>query len=264
MVTEMLIRVKNMSNNKKLISSLLWQNKLLLLSLLMACVGICIMLTVIIWSVKDVFAPQEVTSEPLVTAEPIKTEVPNVIEYEIEKVQEPIIIEDPYVIAQNKFDCKMLELETEELNKLEWYLDYKNILEEYSEFIDRPNTVYDVFTEYEIYLIQRAVETEVFQCSFDAKVNVASVIFNRIADGRFGKNVETVITKPGQFAYSRKKITDDTKLAVEYAFEIGDTTGGCIAFRSDKRPDKWGKWVYSFSDDAVHHFYKEFVDGEDN
>ena len=166
-------------------------------------------------------------------------------------------VEDMSVVAQNLYLSKMSELEYKVVDKEKWYLGYKQMIAEFDGYLDPPETVYDVYSADEIYLIQRAVETEVFQCSFDAKVNVASVIFNRIDDGRFGNTVKEVITNPGQFAYFRTKISDSTVLAVEYAFEIEDTTDGCIAFRSDKCPDKWGKWVYRFSDGAVHHFYSE-------
>lgn len=166
-------------------------------------------------------------------------------------------IEDMSVVASNMFVNKMSELECKGVDREKWYLGYKQLIAEFAGYLDPPETVYDVYTADEIYLIQRAVETEVYQCSFDAKTNVASVIFNRIDDGRFGNTVKEIITNPGQFAYHRTKISDSTILAVEYAFEIEDTTDGCLAFRSDKNPDKWGKWVYRFSDSAVHHFYSE-------
>ena len=244
-----------MNNNKKYISSLLRHNWLLLFSLFMSCVGICLMLMAIIWTPNEEILPQETIFEPLEKINP--TEVPIVVEYKTENTKEPIVIDDIHTIAQNEYFIKMLELDCGEISKEEWYLGYKQLVCEYEEYLELPKTIYDVFTEDEIYLIQRAVETEVFQAGFDSKVNVASVIFNRINDGRFGNTVKEVITNPGQFAYHREKISDSTILAVEYAFEIGDTTGGCIAFRSDRKPEKWGKWVYSFSDDAVHHFYKE-------
>lgn len=161
--------------------------------------------------------------------------------------------------ARHEFDGKMSELNYC-ANKENWYIQYKRLIEKYANFLDIPETIYDVLTEEEIYLIQRTVETETFQCNFDSKVNVASVIFNRLDDGRFGNTVKEVITNPGQFAYGRKTISDSTRLAVEYAFEIEDTTDGCIAFRSDRQPTKWGNWEYSFSDGAVHHFYKEATD----
>lgn len=163
--------------------------------------------------------------------------------------------ESKVLTVQKEYDNLMSSLEYRD--KEEWFKEYKDFKSSSSIYIELPKSIYSCLTEDEIYFIQRAVETEVYQASFDAKVNVASVIFNRINDGRFGDSIKKVITNPGQFAYHRTKISESTKLAVEYAFEIGDTTDGCIAFRSDKKPNKWGKWEYAFSDNAVHHFYKE-------
>lgn len=182
--------------------------------------------------------------------------LPN-IEFESIKHADLIEIKDIAAIAAKEYSNKMIELHNGYVDKETWYLEYKNMLNRFNEYLDMPETVYDVYNNDEIYLIQRTVETETFQCSFDAKVNVASVIFNRLSDEKFGESVNEVITSPKQFAYWRTKISDTTRLAVEYAFEIEDTTGGCIAFRSDVKPTKWGKWEYSFSDNAVHHFYKE-------
>ena len=91
-----------------------------------------------------------------------------------------------------------------------------------------------------------------------ALARMANGEFNRIEiGGEFGNTIEEVITKENQFAYWRKDITESTILAVEYAFQIEDTTGGCIAFRSDEKPDEWYGWEYAFIDDAGHHFYRE-------
>ena len=158
-------------------------------------------------------------------------------------------------IAEQEYLCIMEELEIT-LDKQEWYFKYKDFIEIYKDYFGEPETIYDVYTPEEIYLIQRTVETECFDASFESKANVASVILNRIEFGGFGKNITEVITKKNQFAYWRKDISDSTILAIEFAYEIGDTTNGCVAFRSDKQPQKWYGWEYQFSDNAVHHFYK--------
>ena len=208
-------------------------------------------------TISNIHGINEVTKydEPIevITAEPTESEKTYVEERAI--IEKKVV--DMSIVAQNIYLSKMSELECEVVDKEKWYLGYKQMIAEFDDYLDPPETIYDVYDDGDIYLIQRAVETEVYQCSFDAKVNVASVIFNRIDDGRFGNTVREIITNPGQFAYHRTKISDSTILAVEYAFEIEDTTDGCLAFRSDKCPDKWGKWVYRFSDSAVHHFYSE-------
>lgn len=140
-------------------------------------------------------------------------------------------------------------------DKKGWYLSYKDLIDSYSDVLDSPETVYDYYTEDEIYLIQRCVETECHGGDFDSKCNVASVIFNRANNSEFGDSVIDVITAENQFAYKRKKITEDTKLAVEYAFAIEDTTDGCIAFHSNEKRDKFNNWDYAFTDSIGHNFY---------
>lgn len=142
-------------------------------------------------------------------------------------------------------------------DKKEWFVEYKKLINEYSEWVDPPESVYDVFNADEIYLMQRCIETETFEASFDAKVNVASVILNRLKDDNFKSNgsVHKIIV-PGQFAYGRKNISEDTILALEYAYMIGDTTQGAVYFHSLSYRSKFSGADYIFTDDAGHHFYK--------
>lgn len=150
---------------------------------------------------------------------------------------------------------KELEMLSSISNKKEWFLQYKDIVNKYSYILDAPETVYEYYTEDEIYLMQRVIETECFDQSFESKVNVAAIVLNRIESEKFGNSVREVIIEPKQFVYWRQNITEDTVLALEYSFEIEDTTGGCVAFRSDEKVSKWGSWTYQFSDGA-HYFYK--------
>ena len=175
------------------------------------------------------------------------------ITYEIvfeEVIEEP----DPYKIAIQEMQEKMSEIESIEDNK-EWFLAYKDIVFEYAEWIDPPETIFDYYTEDEVRLICRVVETETYQCDFDSKVNIANVVLNRIESGEFGETVEEVITTESQFAYDREVITEDTILAVMFAFEFEDTTNGALYFHSNKQTDTFCGKSYIFSDDAVHHFY---------
>lgn len=159
-------------------------------------------------------------------------------------------------IKKEELDSKLIKIKDIE-DKKEYFLAYKELIKEYSEWCEIPKTIYDVFTEEEINLICRVVETEVYQRSFDSRTNVASVVLNRFNSGKFGDTITKVVTKPHQFAYCRENITEDTILAVEYAFEIGDTAQGALFFHSFKEPRKTFCGAnYIFSDDAVHHFYK--------
>ena len=142
-----------------------------------------------------------------------------------------------------------------DLDKLEYFKNYKQVIFNNSNLIDPPETIYDIYSTEEIYVMLKCIETETYQCPFDAKVNVACVILNRINHNKFPSNPIDVVTSPNQFAYYRKEISDSTVLALEYAFMIEDTTNGSIGFRSDKLVDGWNGWEYVFTD-GKHYFYK--------
>lgn len=162
---------------------------------------------------------------------------------------------DEFEIVYQNMQQELHEIDLIE-NKEEWFVKYKEIIFKYNEWFGMPETIFDIYSKEELELIFRTVETECYDQNFNSKCNVASVIFNRIENDKFGDSVKNVITSPNQFAYWRKNITESTVLSVMYAFEIGDTTNGCIAFRSDKCPKIWCGWTYLFTDDAGHNFYK--------
>lgn len=182
-----------------------------------------------------------------------------------EVVSVPRIIEVQYIENEKETDqleviSQRMQQELSEIESIddreEWFLAYKDIIFKYYKWFGTPESVFDAYTENEIELIFRTVETECYDADFMSKCNVASVIFNRFESGEFGDTVEEVITSPNQFAYRRKNITESTILSVMYVYEIGDTTDGCVAFRSDKCPMKWRSWEYVFTDEAGHNFYK--------
>ena len=82
-----------------------------------------------------------------------------------------------------------------------------------------------------------------------------------------GKSLTEVLTEKNQFkVYSNgsyKKVTLDEKtiLACEFVYIFGDTTNGCIAFRSHSEcPEKWYTWENNYWEkqfaDEAHCFYK--------
>lgn len=173
------------------------------------------------------------------------------IEQEVEEVIE--IAEEPLTHEQEMF------LEYEALSQIEdkkeWFLAYKEFIEKYPEY-DRPQSLYEKYTDEEIYIMQRVIETEVYGCDFEAKANVASVILNRIeGDNNFSDDPIVVCTSPGQFVYSRKQISEDTKLALEYAEEIEDTTNGALYFNSMEPMESWNGRERIFTDHVGHSFY---------
>lgn len=172
----------------------------------------------------------------------------------IEKVEniEPTL--DPFEVAINKMEEELIEISSIEDN-MEWFINYKDIVSRYTMWISPPNSIYDCFTEEEINLICRVVETETFECDFDSKVNVANVVFNRLEHGEFGKTIKEVVTTKKQFAYGRKNISEDTILAVEYAFMMEDTTNGALFFHSNKKTSTFCGNEFIFQDEAGHNFY---------
>lgn len=170
-----------------------------------------------------------------------------------------IIVEYAEDVEKRFEDAYNTMLYIEPLKEYDEYLyfeTYKKVLEDYSDILDPPETIYDFYSEEEINLMLRCIETETYQCPFIAKVGVACVILNRVESESFPSTAESVIKKPNQFAYGRTKISEDTRLALEYAFEIEDVTNGCIGFRSDINPPYWNGWKYSGYTDGKHFFYE--------
>ena len=166
-------------------------------------------------------------------------------------------------------EAKLLEVQIE-MNAvdqiedpMERYIAYMEVCENYKDWVGMPITIYDVYTEDEIYLLQRLVETETHGADFMSKVHVAEVVLNRIDNARWPDTMEGVITQANQFAYSRTNITESTKYAVEYAFMFEDETGGALSFHSNAKTDTFGRYVFYMSD-GNHNFYgeKEIEDNE--
>lgn len=159
--------------------------------------------------------------------------------------------------AIEEMNQKMAEIESIE-DKKEWFIAYKSIIEEYSYIIDPPETIYEYFTEEELDLLFHVVQAEIGdECySFEQKVNVASVVFNRLYHEKFPDALSEILVYD-QFSpisngrYKEVEVSEDTILACEYAFEIEDTTDGCLFFDSNNALN------YQFVfDDGAHNFYK--------
>ena len=106
-------------------------------------------------------------------------------------------------------------------------------------------------------LLFHVVQAEVGdEYSFESKVNVANVIFNRFYHERFPNTLSDILVCD-QFSpiadgrYREVEVTEDTILACEYAFMLEDTTDGCLFFDSNNTLN------YQFVfDDGAHNFYK--------
>ena len=160
-------------------------------------------------------------------------------------------------ITINSTENEYRQLMKERLNaedKKEWYLKYKAFIDD-CKYEDKHETIYDCFTEQELDLLFRVVQAEIGDYSFEQKVNVANVIFNRIAHEKFGDTLKDILA-PSQFAtisngrINRVTVDEDTILACEYVFMFGDTTGGALFFDSNNALNY--KLLFS---DGAHNFY---------
>lgn len=211
------------------------QNILLIIFLLFGCAFFLVGIAVLI--PKSIRLENEISTERLEVEEEVVIEV----------VEEPLTREQEMFLEYNALS----QFE----DKKEWFLAYKEFIEKYPEY-DRPQSLYEKYTDEEIYAMQRVIETEVYGCDFDAKANVASVILNRIeGNNNFSNDPIVVCTSPGQFVYSRKQISEDTKLALEYAEEIEDTTNGALYFNSMAPMESWNGRERIFTDHVGHSFY---------
>ena len=168
-------------------------------------------------------------------------------------------LDNDYCNLQNEYNN--LSQKNEQLQKdcLSYIEPFKqtnpqDYLEQYK--IITNESMYNYYSENEIFYMCKCIEIETYQCDLESKINVANVIINRIKDNRFPNDAISVITDNNQFAYERSNISESTKIALEYAILFEDTTGGSIGFRSDCSPSSWNGWSYVFTDDAGHSFYK--------
>ena len=158
-------------------------------------------------------------------------------------------------IAYEEMNEKLNAIENID-DKHKWFLAYIDIINEYSGTFDTPETIYDCFSEEELKLLFHVVQAEIGdEYSFGQKANVASVIFNRLKYEEFPNTLLEILTSD-QFAsisdgrYKTVEVSDITIQACEYAFQIEDTTNGCLFFDSNNVL----KYDFTFNDGA-HNFY---------
>ncbi len=221
-----------------------------------------ILLLVVIVSLSALIVPLKGHGENIIT-DPVTVQ-----ELETENTREQV--EDIMEVSTNKtvainfeideaienMNQEMIEIESIE-DKKDWFIAYKNIIDKYSEILDPPETIYDYFSEEELALLFRVVQAEIGDSGeFIQKVNVASVIFNRLYHERFPDTLSEILVYD-QFAtisngkYKEVDVTEDTILACEYAFQIEDTTNGSLFFDSNNSLN----YEFVFNDSA-HNFYK--------
>lgn len=181
------------------------------------------------------------------------------ITYELENPKVAKVTSQNYMFIQ-EMQRKMFQIKSIE-DKREWFIAYKEIVSEYENILDPPETIYDYFNEEELDLLFRVVQAEVGdEWEFIHKANVANVIFNRLySESRDFKDCDSLseVLVADQFCtvrngnYKKVEVSDVTILACEYAFMIEDTTNGALFF------DNNGSLNYEFiNNDGAHNFYK--------
>ena len=182
----------------------------------------------------------------------------NVLPNKVEIVSDTLLHGNNNVILAN-MNIEINALDT--TDRQSWYLSYKEIQSRYGQ-IDESKSIHSVATSSEFDLISRVVEAEIGGGDFNAKCNVASTIINR---WRFyaPRTWSSVLYEKDQYTpmfdgRANKAIaSDETKLAIEYVFEIGDTTNGAIYFHSGR--SRWHERATKIErtvTDQWHKFYK--------
>lgn len=218
-----------------------------------------ILLSIVIVSLSALVVPLKGHSENIKTESVAVQAAVKSTEMSLENfvIEQPVSINFEIDTAIEEMNQKMAEIESIE-DKKEWFIAYKSIIEEYSYIIDPPETIYEYFTEEELDLLFHVVQAEIGdECySFEQKANVASVVFNRLHHEKFPDALSEILVYD-QFSpisngrYKEVEVAEDTILACEYAFEIEDTTDGCLFFDSNNALN------YQFVfDDGAHNFYK--------
>jgi hypothetical protein len=167
---------------------------------------------------------------------------------------EPIVYEVQTVINPRDLYLERLDEVNDIQDSLEWFKAYKALNEEFADY-GEIEWIDDVFSEDEIYLLERVVESECHGADFDSKTHVAAVVLARLENERFPDTLTEVIMQPNQFYVSKTEIDEETKLAVEYAFCVATAADDCLWFHSMTKQEKFSGGDYVFSDNC-HHFYK--------
>jgi spore germination cell wall hydrolase CwlJ-like protein len=174
----------------------------------------------------------------------------------------PVEKEDPIEVITREINAKVKSISHIE-DKEEWFVRYKEIINEYDWILDLPETIYDVFTGEELELLYGVVQAEVGdEWSFENKVRVANVIFNRLESEKFFDSLGEVLiadefctVRTGR--YREVEVSNTTILACEYAFMVEDLTNGSVYFES-KNSNVHSLYATENKNinDEAHKFYK--------
>ena len=166
----------------------------------------------------------------------------------IQKIDEETLVQEKLSSLDNITDKK------------EKLLTYKKILKDHPSIIDRQENIYEIFSKEEINLLHKVVQAEIGCGDFDAKVNVANAILNRVYNEGFD-NTLTAVLNTDQFTtirngtYNAVMVSEDTVLACEYTVLFEDTVDGAVYFES-LTSNVHGSYAEEVHNDGYHKFYK--------
>lgn len=175
-----------------------------------------------------------------------------------EEISNEVVIEE--TITHEDVEEQIRQRAVAEINslddsdKLEFFKQYKELEQKYANYIDKAESIYDVFSNEELNTLFSCVETETHGCDFESKVNVAAVIYNRLDNGEFPDDILDIITSKKQFAYGRDDIDESTILACEYAYQFPTDADNALFFHSNEKTNTFNGREYIMSDSS-HHFY---------
>lgn len=195
------------------------------------------------------------------TVETLEEEMSNIVS-ENEANPDVIYIEIPYVyydkdlieyVRSESYNEYMSKLSDE--NAEQWWYGYQILTEGWD---NPPLHITDVYDENELNYLYRCVEIEVHGGDFMSKAHVAQVVFNRLDDENkvWGETLTEIITRPNQFSHGNVYVTEQTKQACAFAFEMPDFTSGAVAFHSGTKSETFFGREYVFTDSVGHHFYR--------
>ena len=182
----------------------------------------------------------------------LKTKTVEFVHYEqMQKIENTQLYNE---ILNNEIEVRMGKVNAI-TNKKEWFIAYKKMINDYSNVLDKPESIYDYYTEEELSLLFHVVQAEIGDYTFEQKCNVASVIFNRLEHEQFNNTIHEILTSDQFSTISNGRIhnvtvDEETILACEYVFMFGDTTDGALFFDSNGALN----YRYLFNDGA-HNFY---------
>lgn len=110
----------------------------------------------------------------------------------------------------------------------------------------------EYFSQEEIDLICRVIESETSICPMDSKMHVCSVILNRYFGGWGGTSGIKGVCRRGQFSLRRTDYSEDSYNALLSVWQEGPTNDSYYFCRKKLQEFCGGSWLFN---DGYHNFY---------